>query len=160
LHSFYRLLMVIPAAFMMAPAVAPVPQFRDAAQTMLVTLFKGDLGKTKTTFETVSTRYKEFLNHFMGDGYCEQSEEILSGCMDIREKELILIQQKTWSHGFKFTRAEFNRNLGIYNLEKEQTVTNDFRCVFTLQITADLHSQEVMNKEFYVLCGDQLKDRR
>ena len=130
-----------------------LPQIDNVTEMVLATLFNGDFEKTRITIEDLGQAYMRFLDHFVSDGYCNQSTDVRENCEIIRLAETRQIERGEWSENFVFDKAEFNHSLGIYNLEKRLMVANRLGCAFTLQITADLRTQALLNKEFFVLCS-------
>jgi hypothetical protein len=132
-----------------------MPQVNDATHMVIATLFKGDFERTRTSIENLSGIYHRFLTHYMADEDCQSSLPALNSCRKVYEAELKAINQGTWSQGFVFDRAEFNHSLGIYNLEKKLLVDGMSACAFILQITAELKTVYLLNKEFFISCNNR-----
>jgi hypothetical protein len=129
------------------------PRAFDSTQTMLATIYKGDLKRTQQTMSELAKNYQKFLDHFIATSNCAgMAPEIREGCKKIRAKERDLIARHVWSQDFSLGGSDFNQSYGVYNLIKSQQISGDFRCVFTLQLTADLNLQSIVNDEFLASC--------
>jgi len=138
------------------PAVASgtQPSAGDPLHVMLATFYKGDFHKTDACLKRISARYNEFLEYFTGDDYCTRNDSTARGCEAVATYEKYLISQSVWSRSFGFDRAEFNQAIGQYNFEKAHLITGNYICKITLQVTADLRQEYLLNQEFYVKCNE------
>lgn len=129
------------------------PRAFDSTQTMLATIYKGDLKRTQQTMTELAKSYQKFLDHFIVTADCNaMAEEIREGCKKIRAQERDLIARQLWSQDFNLGGSDFNQSYGVYNLVKTQNISDNFRCKFTLQLTADLDLQALVNDEFLASC--------
>ena len=121
----------------------------DPLVAVITTIYKGDRPRAERQVIALRGRYASFLQRFENDSYCKKTR---AGCKRVKKSELELIENNKWSREFEFSAADFYDSLGIYNLEKRLRITNHYQCRFTLQLTADLGEDEILNDEYLADC--------
>lgn len=133
----------------------------DTPQTFITTFFYGDTERSKAFMAQTGARYKRFLNHFVSDELClntQWGEAAEIGCRRAHAKEISAIGSGDWTRNFRFTRAEFmpytsQSNVGTYNFEKKFQILPNYECIITMQLTAILNAPQFpINKEFFSAC--------
>jgi hypothetical protein len=123
-------------------------------KSLLNTIYEGKHVHADDTMGELAFSYREFLRDFVYEPYCDDQRltGLESACKQFQKEEIDKLNGDLWSATYRFNKAEFGPRFSSYNFVRNLPLIDNFLCKITLQISFDLKTKNLINREYWARC--------